>query len=78
MNSKGERSLLLKGCGMCMTVKGKLFREENYHNYRLDGEMKIFILPGALKNCCIIQTACAKGMTRIILKTAAWKVKTPM
>lgn len=28
---------------------GKLLREENYHNYRLDGEMKIFYPAGALK-----------------------------
>ncbi|MBF0511892.1 MAG: toxin-antitoxin system YwqK family antitoxin [Candidatus Omnitrophica bacterium] len=29
--------------------QGKLLREENYHNYRLDGEMKIFYPSGALK-----------------------------
>src|ERR1700689_2120710 len=28
---------------------GNLLREENYHNYRLDGEMKIFYPAGALK-----------------------------
>jgi antitoxin component YwqK of YwqJK toxin-antitoxin module len=28
---------------------GKLLREENYHNYRLDGEMKIYYPSGALK-----------------------------
>ena len=28
---------------------GNLLREENYHNYRLDGEMKIFYPSGALK-----------------------------
>ena len=28
---------------------GKLLREENYHNYRLDGEMKIFYPSGNLK-----------------------------
>jgi len=29
--------------------QGRLLREENYHNYRLDGEMKIFYPSGALK-----------------------------
>src|ERR1700733_10092548 len=29
--------------------QGNLLREENYHNYRLDGEMKIFYPSGALK-----------------------------
>ncbi len=29
--------------------QGRLLREENYHNYRLDGEMKIFYSSGALK-----------------------------
>src|ERR1700722_15429908 len=28
---------------------GNLLREENYHNYRLDGEMKIFYPSGAIK-----------------------------
>ena len=29
--------------------QGNILREENYHNYRLDGEMKIFYPSGALK-----------------------------
>lgn len=29
--------------------QGRLLREENYHNYRLDGEMKIFYPSGAIK-----------------------------
>src|SRR5476649_2048477 len=28
---------------------GRLLREENYHNYRLDGEMRIYYPSGALK-----------------------------
>src|SRR5580704_16694106 len=29
--------------------QGRLLREENYHNYRLDGALKIFYPSGALK-----------------------------
>ena len=44
---------------------GKLLREENYHNYRLDGQMKIFYPSGALKELLHYSDGLREGPDKI-------------